>query len=262
MSEELSGVAVEASVWDLDGTCPYYKVMDNLSVPSKKVVRIVEMEYPKSKNPKPVYFLLLKLYQMSDNKIISRNFYWLHLPGGNYKLLEPYRNKKVHILIASKTSVKGSTYEIEMQVQNKSKQPNSKSLTYKNIFTTREGDGDFNKASTDTVHSGNKERNESGFLTRLCRRFINETGDNLKVTEVNGDDTGVAFFLHFSVHASKTNNEKGDDTRILPVHYSDNYFSLVPGENLPIKISFEAPPGVKPKVRLQGWNYHVNQTVL
>ncbi|KAK9293196.1 hypothetical protein L1049_021185 [Liquidambar formosana] len=37
-SEELSNVAIEASVWDMEGACPYYKVFDKLSVPSKRTV--------------------------------------------------------------------------------------------------------------------------------------------------------------------------------------------------------------------------------
>ncbi|KAK7837400.1 mannosylglycoprotein endo-beta-mannosidase [Quercus suber] len=34
-SEELSNIAIEASVWDLEGTFPYYKVFENLSAPAK-----------------------------------------------------------------------------------------------------------------------------------------------------------------------------------------------------------------------------------
>ncbi|KAK3200263.1 hypothetical protein Dsin_023678 [Dipteronia sinensis] len=263
MSEELSDVAIEASVWDLEGTCPYYKVIEKLSVPPKKVVPIIEMKYPKSKNPKPVYFLLLKLYHMSDYRIISRNFYWLHLPGGDYKLLEPYRKKKIHVKIKSKVFITGSTYEVEMHVHNASKKPDSKSLTYKNNFTTRhgDGDGDFDMASTETVHTGNEEKNEAGLFSRICRRFTKDT-DGLKVAELNGVDTGVAFFLHFCVHSSSIDHKVGEDTRILPVHYSDNYFSLVPGEVMPIKISFEVPSGVSPRVTLHGWNHHVGHTIL
>jgi mannosylglycoprotein endo-beta-mannosidase len=83
----------------------------------------------------------------------------------------------------------------------------------------------------------------------------------LKVSEINGDDVGVAFFLHLSVHASKMDYKEGEDTRILPVHYSDNYFSLVPGESMPVNISFEIPPGVTPRVSLDGWNYDGRQTI-
>ncbi|KAJ6694323.1 hypothetical protein OIU85_005046 [Salix viminalis] len=159
LSEQLSDVAIEASVWDLEGTCPYYVVHEKLSVPSKKTVPIFEMKYPKSKNPKPVYFLLLKLYKMSDYGVISRNF----------------------LLVAS-----------------------------------------------------------------AWWRLQTGKDDDLQVSEINGSDEGVAFFLYFSVHASKPGHKEGEDSRILPVHYSDNYFSLVPGEVMPIKISFEVPPGVTP----------------
>ena len=52
-------------------------------------------------------------------------------------------------------------------------------------------------------------------------------------------------FLYFSVH--------GEDTKILPVHYTDNYFSLVPGESMPV--TFEIPLGVISRVTLEAWNY-------
>lgn len=260
LSLQLSDVAIEASVWDLEGTCPYYVVHEKLSVPSKKTVPIFEMKYPKSKNPKPVYFLLLKLYKMSDYGVISRNFYWLHLPGGDYKLLEPYRKKRVPLKITSNTFIKGSTYEMEMHVENKSKKPDSKSLTCKNNFVTRIGDGDFDMASLGPVNSAAEKKQEASLFQRIYRRFSGEN-DDLQVSEINGSDEGVAFFLYFSVHASKPGHKEGEDSRILPVHYSDNYFSLVPGEVMPIKISFEVPPGVTPRIRLHGWNYHSGHKV-
>ena len=118
---------MEVSVWDLEGTRPHYKVHENLTALPKKVTPIVEMKYSKSKNPRPVYFLLLKLYNMSDNTILSRNFYWLHLAGGDYMLLEPYRKKKVPLKITSEVFIEGSTYILRMHVQNTSKKPDSKS---------------------------------------------------------------------------------------------------------------------------------------
>lgn len=261
MSEELTNVAIEASVWNLDGSCPYYKVIDNVSVPPKKVVPIVEMKYPKSRNPKPVYFLLLKLYNISDYSIISRNFYWLHLSNGDYKLLEPYRRKKIPLKITSKTFITGSTYEIEMRVQNASKKPDSMSSICLNNFTTKYGDGHSGVSMVEPVGSETEGKSKPGLLHRVYKTFSRET-NGLRVSEVNGVDSGVAFFLHFSVHASKTHYKEGEDARILPVHYSDNYFSLVPGEVMPIKISFEVPPGVTPRVILKGWNYHDGHTVI
>ncbi|KAG4122583.1 hypothetical protein ERO13_D11G275400v2 [Gossypium hirsutum] len=253
-SEELSNVAVEASVWDLEGACPSYNVFDKLSLPPKKVMSISELNHPKSENPKPVYFLLLKLYNMSNNSIISRNFYWLYLPGGDYKLLEPYRNKRIPLQITSKTSHKDSSYEIEMNVQNKSEKPDPKILTYKNKFANRREDGEFDMSSLEPIHDKTEEKQKAGLFQRLYRQFPRET-DGSKITEIKGSDVGVAFFLKFSVHALKTDNKGGEDTRILPVHYSDNYFSLVPGEEMSIKMSFEVPQGVTPRVTLEGWNY-------
>ena len=110
MSEELSNIAIEALVWDLEATCPYYKAFENLTAPAKKTVPIVAMKYPKSKNPKLVFFFLLKLYHMSDYGILSWNFYWLHWSGGDYKLK-----------ITSKVFIKGSNFEIEMHVENVAK---------------------------------------------------------------------------------------------------------------------------------------------
>ncbi|XP_038715293.1 mannosylglycoprotein endo-beta-mannosidase-like isoform X4 [Tripterygium wilfordii] len=263
-SEELSDIAIEVSVWDLEGTCPYQEVHENLSIPRKKTVPITQMKYPKSKNhPKPVYFLLLKLYNMSDHSIISRNFYWLHLAGGDYKLLEPYRKKRIPLKVTSKTSIEGSTYEIEMQVQNTSKKLDSRgsSLNYKNNFIARHGDGDFDMTSLKHVHSRSEGKGGSSLFQRIFRNFSRES-DGSRVVEINGDDVGVAFFLHLSVHVSKTDYKEGEDSRILPVHYSDNYFSLVPGEVMPINLSFDVPPGVTPTVLLKGWNYNGEHAVI
>ncbi|KAF8392455.1 hypothetical protein HHK36_022797 [Tetracentron sinense] len=258
-SDDLSNIAVEVSVWDLEGTCPYYKVYEKLSVPPKRTVPIIEMKYPKSKNPKPVYFLLLKLFNMSDDGILSRNFYWLHLPGGDYKLLEPYRMKKIPLKVTSNVLIKGSTYEINMHVQNTSKKTNSKSLQYKNYVTGRHDDNDYDIASAEPVQGGTEEKHEVGLFRRIYRHFSRED-DRLRVVETNGTDVGVAFFLHLSVHAAKARKE-GEDTRILPVHYSENYFSLVPGETMPVNISFEVPPGITPRVTLRGWNDHGGHSV-
>ena len=114
-------MAIEASVWDLDGNCPYYKVFKIVSAPPKKVVKISEFKYPKAANPKHVYFLLLKLYTVSDKAVISRNFYWLHLPGKNYTLLEPYRKKQIPLKITCNAVMVGSRYELEVNVHNTSR---------------------------------------------------------------------------------------------------------------------------------------------
>ncbi|XP_043691590.1 mannosylglycoprotein endo-beta-mannosidase isoform X2 [Telopea speciosissima] len=243
-ADDLSNVAIEASVWDLEGTCPYFKVTENLSLPAKRTVPIIEMEYPKSKNPKPVYFLLLKLFSISDNRIISRNFYWLHLPGGDYKLLESYRTKRIPLKITSKVLIEGSTYEIQMLVQNN--------------HIERHNDKENHVDLKEDIKGLTQKKHEGGLVQRNYRCF-SRVDDGLKVTETKGNDLGVAFFLHFSVHTA--NQHKNRDTRILPVHYSDNYFSLVPGETMRVNISFEASPDGTPRVTLHGWNHQSGHTV-
>ncbi|GMH10439.1 hypothetical protein Nepgr_012280 [Nepenthes gracilis] len=252
-SEQLSDVAIEASVWDLEGTCPFYKVFDNLSVPPKKTTPITVMKYCKSSSLKPVYFVLLKLYHASDFGILSRNFYWLHQSGGHYRLLEPYRKKKIPLKITSMVSIEGSAYQIQMHVKNTSKKPDANNHLHRNDIYRRIGDGDYDAAIEKT--------RGPGIFQRMCEHFSRKT-DGLRVVETSGSDVGVAFFLHFSVHASKKGHEEGEDTRILPVHYSDNYFSLVPGEVMAIDLEFEVPRGVTPRVTLHGWNYQHGHTIL
>lgn len=116
---------------------------------------------------------------------------------------------------------------MEMHVKNTSKKLDSKRLTYENNFITRLDDDDFDMASVEPVNIRTKEKDEVSLFQRMYKHFSRET-DDLKVAEINGTEEGVAFFLHFSVHASETEHKVGEDTRILPVHYSDNYFSLVP----------------------------------
>ncbi|KAL0003669.1 hypothetical protein SO802_011230 [Lithocarpus litseifolius] len=226
-SEELSNIAIEASVWDLEGTCPYYKVFENLSAPAKKTELLL---------------VACVWWRLQASRAIQKE-------------------KKKPLKITSKVFIKGSTYEIEMHVENVAKKAYSRSLTYMNNFTAKQGNGDFDMASLEPATSGTDKKHEVGLFQRIFRCFTKENG-SLKVTEVNGADVGVAFFLHFSVHALKTDHKEGEDTRILSVHYSDNYFSLVPGEVMPIKITFKVPLGVTPRVSLHGWNYHGGHIVL
>ncbi|XP_057778175.1 mannosylglycoprotein endo-beta-mannosidase isoform X2 [Salvia miltiorrhiza] len=241
-SDDLSDVAIEVSVWDLEGACQYYEVFDKLAAPSKRTTPTSEMKYPKSESPEPVYFLLLKLYKTSDDEILSRNFYWLHLPGGDYKLLEPYRERRVPLKITSLTLIQGSSYEVRMHIENTSKKPDSRSLRHGNR---------------------NRERkHEQGLFGKMVKRFSPSKDSGARVVEVGGTETGVAFFLQLSVHASGKDMKDIEDTRILPVHYSDNYFSLVPGEVMSVIVKFDAPEGAAPQVMINGWNCQSGLTVV
>ncbi|XP_072979719.1 mannosylglycoprotein endo-beta-mannosidase isoform X1 [Typha angustifolia] len=262
LRDELSNVAVEISVWDLEGTCPYYKVTEKMFVPPKKVQQVVEMKYPKMKNAKPVYFLLLKLFRLSDTAILSRNFYWLHLPRSDYKLLEPYRTKKIPLKVTSQVSISGSMYKVQMRVENMSVNSNSRSLVFKSNNHHTDGT-QYGANSVESIEKFVLQKQECGVWRRIYESLgLASAAESPSVVNINGSDSGIAFFLHFSVHGAEKNQGSFEDTRILPVHYSDNYFSLVPGEKMTINISFEAPQGVSPRVTLQGWNHHVNHTVI
>lgn len=217
-ARQLSNVSVEISIWDLEGSSPFFQVFE-LSVPPKKTMRACELKYPKSKDPKPVYFVLLKLYKSSDNVTLSRNFYWLHLPGGDFKLLEPYKKNTVPLEINSLTFMTGSSYEIRLHIKNASKKPDS-------------------------------------LARKLLRNVtLKSSGTEASSThKVEGTANGVAFFIHLSVHDSKKLENGEIETRILPVHYSDNYFSLVPEEVMTVKLNFEVPTGAVPRVVIHGWN--------
>lgn len=75
---------------------------------------------------------------------------------------------------------------------------------------------------------------------------------NRKGNTGNTGATVVAFALQFSV---VDRNSSGTDTRILPVTYSDNWFSLVPDETAVVDISFQVKRRtISPKLMLRGWN--------
>lgn len=253
-SSPLSNVTVEASVWDLEGTCPYHKINKNISVPSKITLPVFEMQYPKSHNAKPFYFLLLRLLDTSA-KNLSRNFYWLHLPGGNYKLLETYRSKKVPIRSTTKVFLVGNTCTVQIKVHNTSNKlaserhslPNFEDRDNQHEPISIENNCEYGSMNVEEPATETTE----GLLSRVSSLFSRKN-KNIQVTETKGDHAGVAFLLHFSVLGQSRNNKSEEHN--LPANYSDNYFSPAPGEVIPIDINFELPPNTVPQVVLKGWN--------
>ncbi|KAL4637023.1 hypothetical protein ACB092_03G051100 [Castanea dentata] len=63
---------------------------------------------------------------------------------------------------------------------------------------------------------------------RIFRCFTKENG-SLKVTEVNGADVGVAFFLHFSVHTLKTDHSIRNFPICSEKHLSLKVSPMIPG---------------------------------
>jgi exo-1,4-beta-D-glucosaminidase len=79
--------------------------------------------------------------------------------------------------------------------------------------------------------------------------FFRVEGDETVGTVTITNPTGrLAFFV-------RTKKKKGTE-EVLPVFWSDNYISLLPGETqtLEVRISTKHLSGQKPVVRLEGWN--------
>ncbi|MBS1606406.1 MAG: glycosyl hydrolase [Bacteroidetes bacterium] len=88
-------------------------------------------------------------------------------------------------------------------------------------------------------------------------QHINKAKPRVDITRTNGRFTAtitnpaggpVAFFNRISLV------NRGNRQRILPVFYSDNYFSILPGESKTITMDYTPRDGETPQVSLRGWN--------
>lgn len=73
-------------------------------------------------------------------------------------------------------------------------------------------------------------------------------GGRITATITNPPGGPVAFFNRISLVNPKTKQ------RILPVFFSDNYFSILPGESKTITMDYTPQNGETPQVSLRGWN--------
>ena len=70
----------------------------------------------------------------------------------------------------------------------------------------------------------------------------------VEVTLTNPAGNPVAFFNRLSLVDPETKK------RLLPVFYSDNYVSVLPGEAKTVVLEYTLTVGKKPLVSLEGWN--------
>jgi exo-1,4-beta-D-glucosaminidase len=88
-------------------------------------------------------------------------------------------------------------------------------------------------------------------LAQLPKATVNSTaryGAGKGVVRLTNTGEGVAFFLH--ARAVK----RGTDEEIAPVHWSDNFVSLLPGESRELTYELPAFSGGPVSVKLDGWN--------
>jgi exo-1,4-beta-D-glucosaminidase len=110
---------------------------------------------------------------------------------------------------------------------------------------------------TDTVYTPQKEFGDLTGLNNLpkVRVAITKTaqgsGSNSSITVVaENKSQSVAFMIHPRLIRGKG----GDD--VTPIFWSDNYFSLLPGEKKTITVRFDSAPlrGAAPELVVEGWN--------
>ena len=97
------------------------------------------------------------------------------------------------------------------------------------------------------------------------RETVGEDTPNVQITvHLTNPGPGIALMTHLQLRrgkpASSSNPLDNVTQRVLPVYYSDNYISLVPGESRTIVIqAAEADlKGEAPRVAIDGWNVSVS----
>lgn len=110
---------------------------------------------------------------------------------------------------------------------------------------------------TDTVYTPQKDFGDLTGLNRLPKARVTITKTSLvtgsehwmTVSAVNHGDT-VAFLIHPRL----TRGKGGEDA--VPVFWSDNYFSLLPGEKRSVTVRFDSSSlaGTTPELVVDGWN--------
>ena len=110
---------------------------------------------------------------------------------------------------------------------------------------------------TDTVYTPQKDFSDLTGLSTLPRAKVTIA----KSTRVTGSEhwmtvsvTNNGSSVAFMIHPRLTRGKGGDD--VVPVFWSDNYFSLLPGEKKSVTVQFNSSSlaGTSPELIVDGWN--------
>jgi exo-1,4-beta-D-glucosaminidase len=110
---------------------------------------------------------------------------------------------------------------------------------------------------SDTVYTPQKEFGDLTGLNRLPEAKVAIT----KALHVSGGNSSFAVVVEnksnnvaFMVHPRLTRGKGGDD--VTPIFWSDNYFSLMPGEKKAVTAKFDSASlqGAMPELVVEGWN--------
>ena len=174
-------------------------------------------------------------FTAKHNIMLEVKFYDL---DGKEKLLtqvfseiEPTRSKKylsVQSMLGRLVKEKGGFLYLSLLDENKK-------LLSDNLYWLPDATGNY---------SGLQEMKKAAVLITAKKTGEGKT----EVTIQNPKDNPVAFFNRLSM-VNKTSKQ-----RILPAFYSDNYISVLPGQEKTIGIDYTPVPGENVEVELYGWN--------
>jgi exo-1,4-beta-D-glucosaminidase len=110
---------------------------------------------------------------------------------------------------------------------------------------------------SDTVYTPQKEFSDLTGLNSLPKakvaitKTVHVSGGNSTVTVAAVNNSKCVAFM---VHPRLTRGKGGDD--VTPVFWSDNYFSLLPGEKKSVTVRFDSAElhGATPELVVEGWN--------
>ncbi len=145
--------------------------------------------------------------------------------------IEPTRSKKylsVQSMLGRLVKEKGGFLYLSLLDENKK-------LLSDNLYWLPDATGNY---------SGLQEMKKAAVLITAKKTG----GGKIEVTIQNPKDNPVAFFNRLSV-VNKTSKQ-----RILPAFYSDNYISVLPGQEKTIGIDYTPVAGENVEVELYGWN--------
>jgi exo-1,4-beta-D-glucosaminidase len=177
----------------------------------------------------------------------------------NFDMTEKYSEKEVIDLkpdevrrVATLNKIEGlsSVYFIDLKLYDK-----KRNLISTNFYclSTKEDSLDFKNSKWFVTPQS--EYADMTMLNKLPevklnigRKFGKEGGRELVTVEVDNPTKDLAFQVELILNNGATGSA------IVPVFWDDNYFSLLPGERRIIKGYFNESKGIKPIVKVRGWN--------
>jgi mannosylglycoprotein endo-beta-mannosidase len=270
---DVHGLA-SATIYGLDGAVLHHQEHPPTTFPATSTS--VSFRLPKETDfgASSVYFVLLKLKTDVGSRLLSRNFYWLSKDDGNFTALQgAWRNRHVpsKVRVCGRYvpfeggAVQGGTYELTVEVSNASGGIDAEGVCPDLSVDDSDGGparpGEIPVVAVEDEHSGLRGGLGGSAESEVADRSRRVEHEELCPQTDSGDMPGVAFWLHLGVLKGVDEESGGNlgakyrDSRILPVHYSDNYFSLTPGETKRVVVGFASfEEAGQPSLLLDGWN--------